>query len=274
MNYFQYETCKGLADCKADLFGSDFKFLTWILHTKLTFNTFLKDPLKAAKNAKGEWKALVANENILEIASRIRSVLTCLQVDSIYSRDIINLKSSNYPMDKKFEGSYIPFDDQYYSLEYDAELLQVADQVILEATKKESNEMNSQQSIQGDHPLQSIQSRISHQSHSSQTKDDDNTLVDAPLGAKYLLTMIKRTSGQASLKSAKQIVTSILPKKSKWGDEHGKNRLYNQLDKVLSDLRNYVSHSFPFTKPVQKKEAPNYYEVIKNPMDLLTVTVV
>ena len=56
-----------------------------------------------------------------------------------------------------------------------------------------------------------------------------------------------------------------------------------QMEKVLSDLRNYIAHSFPFLKPVQKREAPNYHDsedhlifnsfflVIKYPMDLSTV---
>jgi hypothetical protein len=183
-------------------------------------------------------------------------------------------------MEKSNDEIYIPFDDQYYSLEYDAELLEVADQILHQDAKKKESDMKSHQSqsvpdqLKSYKSLASLQSEVSHQSISSQGKNnDDSTLVSAPAGAKYLLLMIKRNASQSQVKSAKSIITTIIPKKSKWGDEHGKNRLYNQLDKLLSDLRNYVSHSFPFTKPVQKKEAPNYYEVIKNPMDLLTVLI-
>jgi hypothetical protein len=51
------------------------------------------------------------------------------------------------------------------------------------------------------------------------------------------------------------------------------------MEKILESLRNYKAHSFPFLKPVQKKEAPNYYDstffylylVITHPMDLYTV---
>ncbi len=32
------------------------------------------------------------------------------------------------------------------------------------------------------------------------------------------------------------------------------------MEKILESLRNYKAHSFPFLKPVQKKEAPNYYD--------------
>jgi hypothetical protein len=64
------------------------------------------------------------------------------------------------------------------------------------------------------------------------------------------------------------------PSKSKWAndDRIGQEQLYEALEKVLTDLKNYTEHSLPFLKPVQKRDAPNYYDLIKNPMDLSTMT--
>ena len=42
----------------------------------------------------------------------------------------------------------------------------------------------------------------------------------------------------------------------------GQELLYEGLEKVLRQLKNYTEHSFPFLKPVQKREAPNYFDSI------------
>ncbi|MCJ1312712.1 histone acetyltransferase [Agyrium rufum] len=49
---------------------------------------------------------------------------------------------------------------------------------------------------------------------------------------------------------------------------HGPN--YNQLLHLLNDMQNHPS-SWPFTQPVDKDEVADYYEVIKEPMDLGTM---
>ena len=49
---------------------------------------------------------------------------------------------------------------------------------------------------------------------------------------------------------------------------HGPN--YNQLLHLLNDMQNHTS-AWPFAQPVNKDEVPDYYEVIKEPMDLSTM---
>ncbi|KAG2235759.1 hypothetical protein INT48_000985 [Thamnidium elegans] len=51
-------------------------------------------------------------------------------------------------------------------------------------------------------------------------------------------------------------------------DKIGQEDLYEACDKVLTDLKNYTEHSTPFLSKVNKREAPDYLEVIKEPMDL------
>ena len=50
--------------------------------------------------------------------------------------------------------------------------------------------------------------------------------------------------------------------------KHGPN--YNQLLHLLNDLQNNTN-AWPFQQPVNKDEVPDYYEVIKEPMDLGTM---
>lgn len=49
---------------------------------------------------------------------------------------------------------------------------------------------------------------------------------------------------------------------------HGPN--YNQLLHLLNDMQNH-SAAWPFAQPVNKDEVPDYYDVIKEPMDLSTM---
>lgn len=49
---------------------------------------------------------------------------------------------------------------------------------------------------------------------------------------------------------------------------HGPN--YNQLLHLLNDMQNHTS-AWPFSQPVNREEVPDYYEVIKEPMDLSTM---
>ena len=49
---------------------------------------------------------------------------------------------------------------------------------------------------------------------------------------------------------------------------HGPN--YNQLLHLLNDMQNHTS-AWPFAQPVNREEVPDYYNVIKEPMDLSTM---
>ena len=79
------------------------------------------------------------------------------------------------------------------------------------------------------------------------------------------------------LKKIKFLLQDIKPKstpQSKWANDAliGHAELYEALDKVLEDLKAIKNHSFPFLQKVSKREAPDYYDVIKEPMDLGTMS--
>lgn len=60
---------------------------------------------------------------------------------------------------------------------------------------------------------------------------------------------------------------------SKWRDDTkvGQEELYEPMERVLEQLKAYREHSIPFLQRVNKKDAPDYYDVIKKPMDLGTI---
>ncbi|KAL6873418.1 hypothetical protein ACP4OV_013500 [Aristida adscensionis] len=51
----------------------------------------------------------------------------------------------------------------------------------------------------------------------------------------------------------------------------GEVELSNILEKIVDHMRGQTATSFLFLKPVTKKEAPDYYDIVKRPMDLGTI---
>jgi hypothetical protein len=93
-------------------------------------------------------------------------------------------------------------------------------------------------------------------------------------GFNYLFMELEsQVQDPLKLRDLKNLILESRPSKSKWAsdDKLGQEPLYEAFEKVLQELRNFTQHSLPFLKPVQKREAPNYYDVIKNPMDLGTM---
>ncbi|OAY65663.1 Transcription initiation factor TFIID subunit 1 [Ananas comosus] len=43
------------------------------------------------------------------------------------------------------------------------------------------------------------------------------------------------------------------------------------LERIVDSLRGHIEVSYLFLKPVTKKEAPDYFDIIKRPMDLSTI---
>ncbi|EPY50694.1 SAGA complex bromodomain subunit Spt7 [Schizosaccharomyces cryophilus OY26] len=77
----------------------------------------------------------------------------------------------------------------------------------------------------------------------------------------------------ASDAEIKQLLADVRKSRSKWANEQriGQEELYEGAEKVIMHLRNYTEHSLPFLTKVSKRDAPDYYNVIKEPMDLGTM---
>lgn len=178
--------------------------------------------------------------------------ITHLNVDvEMDNTEIDDRKGKNTLILDLYNEIYIPIDDVYHLLHHDAELY---DNIHLIELKNE----------------------IQEQTHSDVKKQQPQKEADSQQqisGLKYMLQIISEKADMNQLKEIKKMLIEARPSKSKWANEErvGQEQLYEPLDKVLNSLKNYTDHSLPFLKPVQKRDAPAYYQVIKNPMDLGTV---
>ncbi|KAK3321581.1 hypothetical protein B0H66DRAFT_175339 [Apodospora peruviana] len=107
------------------------------------------------------------------------------------------------------------------------------------------------------------------------------SLSNANLGAssltlKHLIARIdlKRDQVRASDAELRSLMNEVRKNRSKWASEEnvGQEELYEALEKVLSELKAHTEYSTPFLNRVNKRDAPDYYNFIKQPMDLGTMT--
>ncbi|KAK9460836.1 uncharacterized protein V1516DRAFT_677792 [Lipomyces oligophaga] len=97
----------------------------------------------------------------------------------------------------------------------------------------------------------------------------------ANLSLKHLLSVIdeKRQGLSISDLELRNLISDVRKNRSKWASEErvGQEELYEAAEKVVLELRAFTEHSTAFLNRVNKRDAPNYFNVIKNPMDLSTV---
>ncbi|GME80411.1 unnamed protein product [Ambrosiozyma monospora] len=97
----------------------------------------------------------------------------------------------------------------------------------------------------------------------------------ANLSLKNLLNRIEDNRDHLNLTDLelKNLIMDVRKNRSKWSSYNkiGQEELYEACEKVVLELRGYTEHSTAFLNRVSKREAPNYYQVIKHPMDLNTV---
>ncbi|KAI9839062.1 MAG: Transcriptional activator spt7 [Thelocarpon superellum] len=117
--------------------------------------------------------------------------------------------------------------------------------------------------------------------HGGAPGEQPGKLSSANLGAssltlKHLIARIdtKRARVRASDAELRSLMSEVRKNRSKWASEDrvGQEELYEAAEKVLSELKAMTEHSTAFLTRVNKREAPDYYNVIKQPMDLGTMT--
>lgn len=97
----------------------------------------------------------------------------------------------------------------------------------------------------------------------------------ANLSLKNLLSVIDNKREELNLTDVelRNLISDVRKNRSKWANEDriGQEELYEACEKVVLDLRGTTEHSTAFLNKVSKRDAPNYYQIIKYPMDLNTV---
>lgn len=103
------------------------------------------------------------------------------------------------------------------------------------------------------------------------------SLSNADLGAssltlKNLIARIdaKRTMVNANDTQLRTLISEVRKGRSKWASEEkiGQEELYEAAEKVLMELKAMTEYSTPFLQRVNKRDAPDYFLVIKHPMDI------
>ncbi|GAN00791.1 transcriptional activator spt7 [Mucor ambiguus] len=154
-------------------------------------------------------------------------------------------------------SDHVPLLDIYHTLEFDMAAM-------IEQRKLE--EYQAQEEVQDEEKSQNNNSNTTL--HILDDSDQFNL--------KYLLKGIADNREKTNLtdRELRNLLLEVKPHKSKWAndDKVGQEDLYEACEKLLTDLKNYTEHSTPFLTKVSKREAPDYYEVIKRPMDLGTVS--
>lgn len=102
-----------------------------------------------------------------------------------------------------------------------------------------------------------------------------NTYGAANLSLKHLLAAIESKQDELSITETElsTLLSDVRKNRSKWASEDriGQEELYEAAEKVVLQLRATTEHSTAFLNKVNKRDAPNYFNIIKHPMDLNTV---
>ncbi|XP_063041096.1 histone acetyltransferase KAT2A isoform X2 [Engraulis encrasicolus] len=85
------------------------------------------------------------------------------------------------------------------------------------------------------------------------------------------LTCFKEGVRQIPVESIPGIKTGWKPAKEKGKELKDPDLLYNMLKNLLAQIKTHPD-AWPFMEPVKKSEAPDYYEIIRFPIDLKTMT--
>lgn len=103
------------------------------------------------------------------------------------------------------------------------------------------------------------------------------SLSSADLGASSLTlkNLISRIDARRNLVRAndaqlRHLISEVRKGRSKWASEDkvGQEELYEAAEKVLMELKAMTEYSTPFLQRVNKRDAPDYHHIIKNPMDI------
>ncbi|KHJ34113.1 putative bromodomain-containing protein [Erysiphe necator] len=183
--------------------------------------------------------------------------------------------------------------DQSKSSENVRKQLELAKKATEEAAKRSFHSLfftleNDRVAMLEQQKLEESEKQIDAEINHAGTTSSNNTngehhgsLSSANLGAssltlKHLIARIdlKRDQVRASDAELRSLMNEVRKNRSKWASEENvhQEELYEAAEKVLSELKAMTEYSAPFLTRVNKRDAPDYYNIIKHPMDLGTMT--
>ncbi|KAL8655689.1 MAG: hypothetical protein Q9226_002948 [Calogaya cf. arnoldii] len=160
------------------------------------------------------------------------------------------------------------FHTLFYSAENDRDAM--SDQKKLEESERQVDVEISRQGSSGT-PSSNPATGNGQQGTLSQTN-----LGASSLTLKHLIARIdmKRDKVVASDMELRSLMSEVRKNRSKWASEDrvGQEELYESAEKVLNELKAITEHSSAFLYPVKKRDVPDYGTVVKQAMDLGTMT--
>ena len=153
------------------------------------------------------------------------------------------------------------FHTLFYTLEYDRGAM-IEQQKLDELDRQVETEMSG--------------SQLHAAGNSAPAASQQGTLSSTDMGAssltmRHLLARIdaKRDRVHASDTQLRNLISEVRKNRSKWASEDrvGQEELYDAIEKVLMELK-ASEHAHPFLQRVNKRDAPDYYNIIKYPMDI------
>ncbi|KAF2723423.1 hypothetical protein K431DRAFT_219906 [Polychaeton citri CBS 116435] len=173
--------------------------------------------------------------------------------------------------DKKIaaEKAKRSFQQMFYTFEHDRDAM-------LEQAKLDELDREVENEISGDASNPQRHGDPGDPS-SAPTSAQKGSLGSADLGAssltlKHLIARIdmKRHMVRASDNQLRTLISEVKRGRSKWASEDrvGQEELYEASEKVLMELKAMTDYAQPFLQRVSKREAPDYFNIIKTPMDI------
>ncbi|KAL1301641.1 hypothetical protein AAFC00_005864 [Neodothiora populina] len=160
------------------------------------------------------------------------------------------------------EAAKRSFHTTFYTLEFDRDAM-LEQQKLDELDRQVENEMSHAQGPTSASGATNTQAQ--------------GSLSNADLGASSLTlkNLIARIDAKRNLVNAndtqlRTLISEVRKGRSKWASEDkiGQEELYEASEKVLMELKAMTEYSTPFLQRVNKRDAPDYFHIIKHPMDI------
>nr|POE93217.1 transcriptional activator spt7 [Quercus suber] len=235
-----------------------------------------QDEVEKESSLKAKGKGAVSN-GIASHAVRSPAPLTRVTTVASHSSSIPEQAKSSEDVRKELEqekkaaaeGAKRSFQSMFFTFEHDRDAM-------LEQQKLDELDREVENEISGDpNGEQDVSAGMTGGAAATQGSLGSADLGASSLTLKHLIARIdsKRQMVKASDDKLRTLISEVRKGRSKWASEDkvGQEELYEAAEKVLMELKAMTEYAQPFLQRVSKREAPDYSNVIKHPMDIGTM---